>query len=256
MLSRKRKSGAFKASARPFKRAAINRARMVRAAAPRRNRSYRSANIRSGGVLGIEHKFYDTALVATNVAAPADCTGGELDPSSTSMISTPSQGDGPSNRDGKRIVIESVQIKGNLQYDAQVNLTAGVSARGYLIALVQDTQSNGVQLNSEDVFSNPAAAAEEAPQALWNLLFGPRFKVLKLWKGTLHSGPMSYDGTNMETAQNRKEIECFIKCQIPVNFNAGTTSSIANVIDNSLHMIGFCSDTIQLGYNARIRFVG
>jgi len=46
---------------------------------------------------------------------------------------------------------------------------------------------------------------------------------------------------------------------LKVKFNAGTTASIANVIDNSLHIIAFASTTdpqAKISYNARLRFVG
>ena len=59
-----------------------------------RRRGRRLANYRTAGFLGIEKKFYDTSVSAVALGAPTDATGGEFDPSTTSMITTPAQGDG------------------------------------------------------------------------------------------------------------------------------------------------------------------
>jgi len=129
----------------------------------------------------------------------------------------------------------------------------------YFVALVLDKQTNGAQLNSEDVFKNTIAAAATAANPVRNLLFANRFQVLKEWRGTLTPPAVSFDGTNMEVWGSSERIECFIPMDLPVNFNSGTTASVANVIDNSLHMIAFCNGTglaANLHYNARIRFMG
>jgi len=69
----------------------------------RRAKRLDALNRGTRGFLGVERKFYDTALTATAIVSPTDCTGAELDPSATSMISTPAQGDSEQNRDGKQI---------------------------------------------------------------------------------------------------------------------------------------------------------
>jgi len=66
------------------------------------------------GFLSIERKFYDNGLTATALTAPTDATGGEFDPSATMMMTTPAQGDGPSNRDGKEIAMLYLQINGTI----------------------------------------------------------------------------------------------------------------------------------------------
>jgi len=45
-----------------------------------------------------------------------------------------------------------------------------------------------------------------------------------------------------------------------VKFNAGTTASVANVIDNSIHVIAYASNITgvapTISYQSRLRFVG
>lgn len=211
-------------------------------------------------VIGVEKKFYDTSLTATSLVSPTDASGAEFDPSATSMISTPSVGDGEQNRDGKRIIIKSVYIKGSLrmpQLEAAVDPHPG--CRAY-VALVIDAQSNGAQMNSEDCFKNTSASASQAHLPMRNLLFGSRFRVLK--DEVYDLTPISSAGTvvnDFNSAAVIRDFEWFLPMDQVVNFNAGTTASIANVIDNSLHIIAFVNSTSgvpTIAYNARIRFIG
>lgn len=230
------------------------------APAPVRRAARRMLNTRTAGFLGIEKKFYDTALANAALVAPTDAAGGEVDPSATSMISTPVQATGPQDRDGKKILIKSAVIKGHVQFPAAINLTALVGQVSVFVALVLDTQSNVTQMNSEDCFKNLAGLALTAPTPMRNLLFGERFKVLKSELIKLPIPQATFDGTNIEQSGARQDFDWYVKTgNLKVNFNAGTTASIANVIDNSLHMIAYCSSTTlapTISYNARIRFVG
>jgi len=215
-------------------------------------------NRRTAGFLGIEKKFYDTMLIAGALTAPTDATGGEFDPSATSMISTPAQGDTEQNRDGKKIVIKSLIFKGRLATAQTINQTTVPQPTEYFVAIVLDTQTNGAQLNSEDVYKNLGANAATTCRPTRNLLFSNRFKVLKEWCGVLYP-TVSYDGTNIEAGGDTVQFDAFIPLDLNVNFNSGTTASVANVIDNSLHVIAFANSTVMspaISYNARIRFMG
>jgi len=85
--------------------------------------------MRTAGFLSIERKFLDTSLAATAIPAPSDCTGGELDPSSTVMVSTPAVGDGEQNRDGKQIVCLYLEIKGTIS-QAALEASTGPATAG------------------------------------------------------------------------------------------------------------------------------
>lgn len=235
----------------------VYRAKMIKAAAPSSTRSYRSANISTRGFLGMEKKYYDTALADATVLGPTDATNGVYDPSATSMISTPAQGDGPQNRDGKRCIIKSIQITGNIREPINPSTVDGVLPSAYMISLVQDTQTNAAQIASENVFTNVSADLDLAASPTRNLLFASRFKVLKTWHGVLK--PSSSFGLSgaFKSHGDIRLFRCFLKVDMPINFNAGTTSSIANVIDNSLHIVAYTTTSRpQMSYNARIRFVG
>lgn len=226
-----------------------------------RQRRLRALNNASMGFLGIERKFYDTFLLGANVAAAADATGGEYDPSTTSMISTPTQGDGEQQRDGKQIACLFVEICGALsiaQVEASVDPPPAVTC---FISCVLDTQSNAAQMNSEDCFKNLANSAGTAPDCIRNLLFGKRFRILKQRRFEFNSTTLTQQAANdYSWAGRRHDFKWYIPLKgLKINFNAGTTASIANVIDNSIHIIAFANTVtpqVVLSYNARLRFVG
>jgi len=219
------------------------------------------ANAVSMGFMGIEKKFLDTAKSATTVAATAALTGGEYDPSSgcTGCLSCPAQGDTEQSRDGKRIVIDSLILKGCIQNVANDALADPSASVKIFVAVILDTQTNGAQLNSEDVFKNLGNTADLVVCPTKNLLFGSRFRILKS-----HVFDVTATGLVPTTATYgfngvRRDFDWYIpfKGGLPVNLNAGTTADVANVIDNSLHVVAFATvATSTITYNARIRFQG
>lgn len=223
-----------------------------------RPRAYSRGNVQTGGYLGIEKKFYDTALQATAIGVAADATGGEFDPSATSMITTPVQGTTEQNRDGKKIVCKYIEIIGSVDQIALVNQTAMQQYNQAFVAVVLDTQSNAAQMNSEDCFKNIVASSDGNAQPFRNLLFGPRFRILKSQRFYFGANNASYDGTNIEIGGQSRGFKWFIPMKnMVINFNAGTTASIANVTDNSVHVIAYANGAgLRLNYGARLRFVG
>lgn len=233
-----------------------NRANMARRYARGRRRA---RNRRTGGYLGIELKFYDQLLIGKAITAPTDASGGETDPSATVLLNTVVQGDGESNRDGRQIVMKKIMIKGNVSTAAQINQTAVDVAPYVFIALVLDTQTNGATLNSEDVFVNPGANAITAAAPLRNLQYTKRFKVLATRTLVLPIAQASYDGTNIEVGGSVIPFEIYKDLNnIKVTYSA-TTETVANIVDNSLHVIAYASSadiSPLLNYSSRLRFCG
>jgi len=217
------------------------------------------ANTRSGGFMGIENKFYDTSLINSSLGSPTDASGGEHNPSATICLNSVVQGDGESERDGRQIHMNHISIQGTVKCNPQADQTAGSEPTICMIALVLDTQTNGALLNSEDVFVNPGANAQTAAQPFRNLQYTKRFKVIK--KVMVHfDAPAyaTYDGTNIESGGQTRAFEIHAPLNIVTQYK-GTTETIANIVDNSLNIVAFCSNTEQgpdLYYNARLRFTG
>jgi len=216
-----------------------------------------SKNIRKAQkMMGVERKYYDTALAATNLNTGATAwSSNELDPTSVLCLSAPAQGDGATNRDGNKIVVTSVEITGHVDFTGGANIGPASNADVFL-ALVQDTMCNGTELNSEDVFTS--LVAESATTPLRNMSFGKRFKVLKTWN-------LNSMDWIVQAGHNfwLKSFKHYAKLTMPVTFTTGSTAAgVASVASsNALFLVGCCLDNTatdkwHITYNARIRFVG
>lgn len=218
----------------------------------------RFRNARVGGFVGIELKFYDTSLVTAALTAPTDAAGGEHDQSATIGPTTIPQGDGENQRDGRKAVVKSVFVNGIINMAAQLNQTAVDSNPVVYVALVKDMQTNGALLNSEEVFINDSGSAIVAASPTRNLQFSSRFRILDRKQFTLPQPTVVYDGTNIEQGGVMMPFVLSWKGEMPMTFK-GTTESIANTVDNSIHVIAYCSSVTagpSISYNCRTRFVG
>lgn len=209
--------------------------------------------------LGVENKFYDTVQTNTALVAPTDAAGGEVDPDTLLTLSAMAQGDGESTRDGRKCTIISIQVKGVIKEDVLSDQADMPNYQRYFLALVQDTQTNGAQLDSEKVFINPAAATSLAAAPLRNLQYEKRFKVL--WQKSFQRQMKTSFNDGGATASVSGSITPFAiykKVKIPVLFSA-ITAGITSVTDNSLHLIAYAMTTAgapTIAYNCRLRFVG
>jgi len=226
----------------------------------RRNFALRRQNLATLGFLGIERKFYDTTLAATAITSSAVLAGGMLDPSATSMITTPSQGDGEQMRDGKQISCLYIEICGNVRSVGIEGTGAPPLPCSVYIACVLDTQSNATQCLSSDIFKSQGASVLLATSPMRNLVWGKRFRILKQAK-FMFNPEMSVIAADQNSAgAQQRDFKWFIPMKgLRINFNTTTTPTIAAVSDNSVHMVGFVNSAEQvynISYNARLRFVG
>jgi len=218
------------------------------------------ANATTMGFLGIEKKFLDTTRTSVAIAAVAALTGGEYDPSAgcTGALSVPAQAVNEQGREGKRYVIDSLIFKGYVDNSGTAS-AAIESASKVFVALIKDTQTNGAQLNSEDVFKNLGNTLNLAVCPTKNLLFGNRFTILKSQVFDLTPPGAMVASATYASNDVRRDFDWYIpfKGGLQVNCNAGTTADVINVIDNSLHVVAFSTLTgCNISYNARIRFQG
>lgn len=225
-----------------------------------RSTRMRSRNARTAGFLGIEKKFYDTSLVAATLTDTGAMTGMEHNPTATVCLNSVVQGDGESNRDGRKMVMKYLSVHGTIFVSSYTNQTVAVGNVSVMIAIVLDQQTNGALLNSENVFANPSGSACTVSVPFRNLQYIQRFKVLKMLRFDMHNPQNVYDGTNIEASSAQRNFHINIPLNdISVNFS-GTTETIANIVDNSISVIANASNAttqvVNLTYNSRLRFVG
>ena len=213
------------------------------------------SNNRIGGFLGIEKKFidyeYDAAVVET-------VAGAEADPATALSLSALAQGDGESNRDGRQVRLLSVHMKGEVQFDPLDQATPG-QAQCVRLLVVLDKQTNGAQLNAEDVLLDPTNTDLDV-HAFRNLQYTQRFRVLKDFVVRQPTPSAVWDGTS--TLKGGVQVPFKVNIELgnmPVTYT-GTTAAIASIADNSIHVIAIASTTATgsatLKYISRLRFVG
>lgn len=213
-----------------------------------------------------EMKFLDTSLGLTALSSPTDSTAGEKDPAANCLNAVP-QNDTMSGRDGSKITMKSIQINGIVRTASQTAQTAADNGVDIFVALVLDMQTNGAQLNSEDVYTNPVATGALATHPLRNMSFTERFKVLKTeifkfgYPTMVQSGALATDPYVHTQAGEVQPLQWYVKLpDIPVQWKTGNTDgAITDIINNSLHIIAYCNNTDtapNISYNARLRFIG
>lgn len=206
-----------------------------------------------------EMKFVDTSRSGATLSVVGDATGGEVDPTTINTLCAPTTGAGQSNRIGKRITITAVHVTGVISIPAQTNQTTADTMGPVLVALVLDKQTNGAQLNSEDVYTNPTTSAVTNATPLRNMNFSKRFKVLQSLVINPKMATISFDGTNVEQTGEAIPFRIDKKLRLPIEFNSLDNGNVGDIVDNSLHIVAFSSSTSQgalMSYNARVRFEG
>lgn len=214
-------------------------------------------------ILEVENKFFDSSFQG-NLAVPTDATGLECDPATLLCLNAIPQGDTESSRDGSVVSMKHLVIDGSAKWN-------GVTAAGSLpimgpvgVWIVLDTQTNGAQLNSEDVLTNPSAQNECNANMPRKMQFIRRFKVLKhfVLEPPACGLPAVDDSGAYTTTTGTTPFKCYIPLGgIKTRFASGTTTGYVGTIqDNSIHVIaasaGDSSSQVQFTYNSRIQFVG
>lgn len=225
----------------------------------RKRRRVTNRNARTGGFMGMELKFKDVNLNASVLATTADGSGMEKDPSATVVLNSLQQGDGESQRDGRRVTMRSVFVSGMVQIPAQADQTVPEAPPHVCIYLVLDKQTNGATISSEDVFVNPSGTALGGTSLMRNLQFTSRFTILDKVSFNVPIGQVSGDSTNFDMTGGLRKFKLSANLNnLRVTFS-GTEDTVANITDNSLHLLASVTSGTTgaiLTYNSRLRFMG
>lgn len=263
----KRQRGWYNGSGRATKRMRtgvfVSPVVVNRRAAPRRPATYtRRFSYRTGGIKAqTETKYYETGLAGTAITnvAGGDWTNTELDPVGKGTLFAPAPGSGYNQREGKKVFIKKLKIKGLIIRNTQTGLTEDNPPQPLVVRLIlyQDKQTNGVQSQGEDVISNQVAGPISGFQNIAN--FG-RFKVHKdkTWK--LGNANFAWDGTEYDVAGDiiPFKMNKTFKNPLKINYNTGGNSNISDVVDHSFHLIGGVrgsgGQTLSIEYECRVVF--
>lgn len=217
---------------------------------------------RTGGALvQTERKYFDTFLSGGVIAQTTDWTGTELDPAALNCLFVPSEGSDIDNRVGRKVTVLKQTIRGVIKMGASNAKTAAIDQGPVRLVWYVDTQTNGSQAQGEELMAAPGAATTElASNCFQNTNNFGRFQVLKDVTYRARPDNVFFDGT--DGAANAVYIPFKLKRNwtkgLVVRFNATNGGSVADIIDNSMHLIGTAMNsdqTITLSYQVRTVYV-
>lgn len=214
---------------------------------------------RSPGVKAItETKYFDTELAQTAIL-PSTTTwaGGELDPAVGLCLFFPTVGNNYNNREGRKTYVKKIKLNGWLIVPAQANQSATDHGSTVRIIMYMDKQTNASQSQAEDLM---ASGSSTLPSVMFQnpANFG-RFRVLKDKTITFANPTIAYDGTNLEQSSLIRHFRMNVKFRKPicVNYNNTNGGTIADIVDNSFHLIGIVTGAglaPEIAYKCRTVF--
>lgn len=267
---------------RAYKRAKMNQARRGKRAAssyPLGRKKQRAvttlANLRTGGYVGLEKKFFDSSftqhgdalghglavqLIESNSFSPPSSTNGAL--------FCPKVGSNQSNRDGRVAQIHSVAISGYVQSVPGGPSNANTISRNIkvYIALVLDTQANGGAFTGSDVFDAISASSADMIHPYRNLSNIQRFKVLASKRVTIVRDMevvATATGSQVHATKGWQDFSLYHRFSKPLSVHfKGDTGDLPDISDNNISVIAFLEentagqDVTTMGGKCRVRFTG
>ena len=210
-----------------------------------------------------ERKYFDNRVSGHSVAITnSSFAGAEADPTlgGINTLFAPTQGNDISNREGRSCFVFEITIKGVIEVAAQTAQSATDQQQTIRLILCMDKQTNGVQMNSEDLIESTAGAPGTF-QFTNTKNFG-RFSILKDKIMGLGPFPIASNGAGQlyqGGISKYFKLKYIFKNPVRVNFNATNGGTVADIVDNSFHLL--CgrdnADTpVNLDYQVRVAFKG
>lgn len=215
----------------------------------------------------VEHKYFDTSLTNSAVVIDANMTGLQKDPATLLTLFCPQAGDDAESRDGRAAMVDEIHVKGEINFQGSEGGVYPSTGGAVFLALVQDTQTNAAQCASQDVYTNKTASVMASHLPLRNPNGWTRFNTLKTEMITKKNDAITQAGAN-DFSWNEQiyPFEWYVKFPKPimVRFNNVNGGTVADIVDNSWHIIASLrgatgagpTPSAAISYNCRVRYYG
>ncbi len=187
-----------------------------------------------------ELKFKDTAIADTTLTASMVITN----------LNVLQQGDGQSERVGRKVIIKGLHIRG--QYKLIAATAAADTSTRVRQRVVMDSQTNKAEFVATDLL------VADSIDSFGKLANKGRFRVLSDEVYTLASSGAAPTGAAFAFGEDVVNVDINLTMTVPVEFNADLdTGVIATQVSNSLKLVTQCNDgeIINQAVNVRIRFL-
>jgi len=239
----------------------VGRAQNVLLAARRRR------NAVTGGFVGTELKYFDTLKAVTNLTGPTDTTTFLFNPGTGGdCLNCPAQGSTALQRDGKKIRMKSLYIKGVVVRNFVEALAAPFPPVSVYVAAVLDRQTNAAAASSNVIWKQAPGGASAAFNCMLSrdLENGERFKILRDQVFDMNLPSLGYAQADAHSTNGlMRHFTWFIPLNgLPAYFNIGTTAAIANMVRNSIsfyavqNYVPATGAQAEVAYISRLRFIG
>jgi hypothetical protein len=267
-FSKRRRYSKARSYARSFRRGGTRR---IPSASRRKLRAV--ANLRTGGTLGIEKKYYDSeqanvTMVATPVTSlvPMDSLTPANPGTAVYYLNSPAVGSASYNRDGRVIRNHSIEVQGRVHVKTSSKAIGNIHSPTICVALVLDTQVNA---------SAPTAAtyggevyeifhADDPSQVYRKMSNTTRFRVLAFKKiQCKQDWVQDVSGVaNGISAQSAYHFKMYRKLGFKTNYKvapAGNPTS-SDIVDNGIFLMCWMDSVTNISvgahYTSRLRFTG
>jgi len=231
----------------------------------------KAANVRRfvprvvGNTLAVSETKYTEGMLSDTTIADKSATdstwaGTELDIAAENVCAQmPGQASTDNGRDGRRILVKKIRIKGTIK--VAVQSVQGTPDRAGIVRLVlyQDKQTNGTQAQGEDLLARRggAASGDSGLMLFQNPNNIGRFKVYKDKLIRLQQPQLTGAAAVIEQAGYEIPFSFSIKPEQIVNFDSAN-ASVGDIVDNSWHLIGARSGSLActINYVSRTYFQG
>lgn len=215
-------------------------------------RGYSSVARTRGGAVRGEMKYFDTSLNQL-VSASTTWTSTMVDPTPLTLV-VPTVGAGVNQRIGKEIKVMSIKIRGSLTIANAEGAATGIPPNLIRLMLVRDKQTNATQMTGAQLMT-PQSANTLAVLSFQNIDNFGRFEVLK--DKTIVIEDPNLVGTDTLHDNNGKiryfKINHKFKFPISMRFNATNGGTVADIVDNSFHLVANNQYTgVSLNYVCRV----
>lgn len=212
-------------------------------------------NYRTGGFERLESKFVDYNFEQLDVSD--DWNDAASDPATALTLTACAQGDGESNRNGRKCTFTSIEVHAKLRLaPLRAQTQSPSSNRNIRVVMYQDTQTNQAQQGGGvNVFD---VSASSQILSFRNLKHNKRFKILYDKTHRLEYSSGAGISASSDWVGDHKDIVIKKKLNMPVLFQS-TTAVIGSITDNSIHMLAITDapgNQVAFAYTSRARFTG
>lgn len=220
------------------------------------DQGYQSSNARVGGLIGIKRKYFDSVMASANTAIGTSWQDLTSDMASD-CINAMAQGTTSVTREGDRILIRKIMVRGILRRDLNTTAAAVTRSVGCRIVIVMDKSNNGANITPQDPFEAGVISTDFYQYR--NLSNTQRFVILSDKKYMLDPtvAVNNASATTVSSTGQGVYFEINIPSKIVTVFDGTAGGDNANIVSNAIYILAVASDTgeVELAQmSARIRY--